>query len=78
MALFNKPRNSKNNKKILTKNDLEKPGVGPFWESGDPVLGFHKFYTRSVPFGPPQFIWNIRVPDNAIILKLYVLGFVDI
>ena len=19
------------------KNDLEKPGVGPFWESGDPV-----------------------------------------
>ena len=36
MALFDKPRNDK----ILEigKNDLEKPGVGPFWESGDPVL----------------------------------------
>ena len=24
----------------LIKNDLEKPGVRPLWESGDPELGF--------------------------------------
>ena len=24
--------------KIDLENDLEKPGVGPFWESGDPDL----------------------------------------
>ena len=27
----------------LTKNDLEKPGVGPFWESGDPAVLLKQF-----------------------------------
>ena len=45
MALFAEPRNDKNLEKPgdwwkltwkMTWKNLEKPGVGPFWESGDP------------------------------------------
>ena len=46
----------------FTKNDLEKPGVGLFWESGDPVnledRGIRVFYMA---------LWNstrVRILEN--------------
>ena len=50
--------------KIDLENDLEKPGVGPFWESGDPVMFRNVYFipgTRSISFREFRVIFNAKV-----------------